>query len=394
MAATIEVVIDDRSAPEPAPAPGPPIPMPYPSPVLPPHWFGSGSPFPAPRLPPPKPPTPDEGDAAPLPVPGPTPPTPTPRPPVFPPPLPTPVPAPLPTPPVPPPVVATPVAMPAPPRPGLGSVSAFDRPLPVIIMGPRPLPVSMEGGAGAGPPAPKPVPPPKPEKPPEGWDTWLLRQTAMGAAGTATAVGGFANNRVMPAFQAAVGGATNALSALGPKGMAAAAAVDAVGKAAGAAVGMVNSFVNRGRELAAYSGRLSVASATADIRKINTDIYQADRLEKPLAKLIDLTSKIEAAVSRTLVPATEATVNGINWYIEAEAKRWVMMLEVLNKLPLIAGKLTDLIEDIKKILGGDDLATLDKMVEEWLNAPKGLKLPGALPVPPAVGLGKIPLVVP
>jgi hypothetical protein len=71
---------------------------------------------------------------------------------------------------------------------------------------------------------------------------------------------------------------------------------------------VTQAFLERGRELEAYNGRLAVANATADIRTLESDIKEADRIGPDLARLTDATSRSEKAMRDIWLPIKEAIV--------------------------------------------------------------------------------------
>lgn len=261
------------------------------------------------------------------------------------------------------------------PGPATSAVPAFDRPIAVIVMGPNPLPVTIVGdkgkgnGAGAGP-----------AKPPEGWGAWAFRNAGKTAGAAGVVASGAAANKAMPAFNTVIAGATMGLARLGPYGLAAAAAVGAAGASVVAFKGTVDAFVARGRELSGYNGNLAASSAIADVRKLVTDLREADKLGDLYAKLTEAHSKNEQAMSELLMWLKGPLIEFLTVSLNAANNSLVSILECVDKLTLhtVPG-LGDLIKDIKRILAGDDLGGLNKLVNEWLNAPRGIRVPAPVP---------------
>lgn len=284
--------------------------------------------------------------------------------------------------------IKPPTAMPVGPAPGTSSVPAFDRPQPVVVMGPKPLPVEVVGGLDAGGrnPAAKEAKGPKPESVAKGIQSGfnLAGQFARaeGAAGAA-----IARNGGVAALEAGAGAAGAALSRLGPYGMAAAAALQAGTSGVKAFTEVVEAFVARGRELSKYNAQLAMSSARADIRQIEANMGEANRIGPQLSKLIDAQSKAEASMQRLLEPIRGFIAEKLTESIDNGLKLLLGILEGINKLlPARFKALEDLIADIKKILSGGP-GDLDKLADAWIHAADGLAAP---PPVPAFGLPAVP----
>jgi hypothetical protein len=245
-----------------------------------------------------------------------------------------------------------------------------------------------------GGPAAKPTGMPKPKMEP-GWASRLFRNAGMAARGAGTAAAGAASNQGMPGFQVAVTGATNALSALGPKGQAAGAGIQAVAQAVTAFKTTIDAFVARGKELSGYSGSLSAASATAEVRKLVSDVREANKLGDQYAKLIDAQSKNEAILSELFTYIKGPIIEVVTRGLETANRTLVGILEGINKLTggLVPG-LKDLIADLKKILAGDPAADLDKLIADFLKPNIGMPIPPPVGMPPIGGGIGIPLAIP
>ena len=310
-----------------------------------------------------------------------------------------PTPLPVPTPPVPPrrPADDDSAAFtpPTPPRRSDDSsdfvpspVPAFDRPIPVVVMGPNPLPVTMAEGGGRGPAAPRE---PK-EKSEPGWVKFLFDRAASAARSTGVAAVGVAQNRAMPAVMEGLSAAASGLARLGPAGLAAAAGLTAVGTAAGAFVATVDAFVARGRELAGLNAQLAGASAYADVTRMMADIREANELGPQMAQLIENQAKTETTVRELLLPIKSFMLDVLNDGLETGLEILVSMLEAARDIaeaaragPGLLGKLSVMIARIRDIMEG---GAPDDLIGRWLNDLGGFVAPPApAAAPPARPFG-------
>lgn len=263
-----------------------------------------------------------------------------------------------------------PRARPVGPPEGLSSVPAFDRPQAVIVTGPRPLPVTIVGGMPGGAPAPK-------EKEAAGrplvgrvTDGFRLAgEMASGAGRTASAV---AQGSATAAFSGAVSVATAGLSRLGPYGAAAAAGLQAVSAGVTAFRDAVASFVARAKELGGYDGRIAGANAMAEVRRINSDMREANRLGDQLSKLVNAQSKSEAMWDEILLtikgPIIEALTGGLDIANQALAA----LVTLANKMTFGQIEWLDrLAQQMGKIIKGEPGDDLDKRIREFTDAPLG-----------------------
>ncbi len=364
MPAEIRITLDESAAPaEPPPSPGgePPVPWEFGAP----GWRGPTPPstMPFPRPPAPTPPADDDyhmpawdkapAPGAPVPVPKPTP---------------APVPPPLP----------------------LSRTPAFDRPQPVIVVGPKPLPVTMADGApgGARPAADRP---PKQE---DGWVKFIADRLASGVRSAGVAGVGVAQNRVTPALTEGIGAAAAGLARLGPAGAAAGAALKVLSVGIEATKATIDALVNRGRELAGFNAQLAGASATADVRKLQADMGEAQRIGPQLAKLIDTQSKTEATFQRLLEPIKGFLAEQLAGFMERSLKVTVGILEGIDKLTAgVVPGLSDLVKDVKKIMAGD-MGDFDRLADGWLRDAKNMLGPPPAPLPAGGAGGGPPIAVP
>jgi hypothetical protein len=341
MAATLEIVISEPGgAPAPGPVP-PPAPTPPPLPPAPlPAGFGSPAPVPAPPAPPR--PAPAAGDDD-LPYGEPI-----------------------------------PRGRPVPPLVG-GRTSAFDRPVPVVVMGPKPLPVQVVGGL----PGERPRREAGPEREPAdrlATGTGLRRVLEAAGAGAQLAGGvgvGVAHNS-FGALLSAVDGAAYMLRRAGPAGMVAAAGLQAAGSAATAFTRTVDALAARGRELAPFSSSLSASTARADVMRMQGDISEARRLGAQMGKMIELQQagnemlrefsiQVKIALLELLVPMARGLLESS-----------VSVTEFVHEtFPKYGG---DTLVALRKILGALDSPVGDEL-DKWLKVGEGFVPPPAAPLP-------------
>ena len=215
--------------------------------------------------------------------------------------------------PAPPPVPTGPAGGPV---PGLGLVSAFDRPVPVIIVGPHPLPVSME--KAKTPPASRAAH--HEELEPRNRARRFLEQAGYVAQRVGQVGAGLAKNDLMPAFSGAIDAAAGGLRMLGPVGMAAAAGLQAGAFAVKAFIQTVNAFVERGRELARFDARLAMASGLADVKRLQADIREAQKLGDGMSRLIEAQADAEVAIRELVLPIKQFIVESLADIMELVAR--------------------------------------------------------------------------
>jgi hypothetical protein len=290
-----------------------------------------------------------------------------------------------------------PYAPPMAPRAGGGSgggesdrVSAFDRPIAAIIMGPKPLPVAVVSGIPAGLGAGKSPAMPRPKKPEEGWGKFLFDRAANAAKSANVALPAAARNAGMPALSEAAGSAAAALGRLGPYGLAAGAALLAAGAGAKAFTDSVNAFVERGRELAGINGQLSAAATGADMLRMQSDYREADVLGDKLSAIIENQAKWEATFREIALPVKAFILDVLNDIMKGGMEVLIELLEiakdVADKLPLLAGaaaRIDGTLKKVKEIMEGgaavDGVGTWLKDLGKFVAPPPGR--PAPLPVP-------------
>jgi hypothetical protein len=160
--------------------------------------------------------------------------------------------------------------------------------------------------------------------------------------------------------------------------MAAAAAFQAAEKTVGALREAINSVVARAREIGNYDGRIAAANAMADVRKMQTDMREAQRLGDRYARVVDQQSKAEAILAELLNffkgPLMTMLANGI----EVSTRTLVGILQGIDQATahLVPG-LGELAANMKKILEGDPGIDMERLIKEALAAPIGVSFPTA-----------------
>jgi hypothetical protein len=138
-----------------------------------------------------------------------------------------------------------------------------------------------------------------------------LRQGS-GAGKAAAQIGGqLASSVGSAAGIEGIGGVISSVAALAAAAGPAAAIVAAFAMAGAAVYAFtktVNSFVERGQELAKYSAPLSAAGARSEIRDIMADIREANALGDDIARLTDAQSELWTDVRDLLLPIKRAIV--------------------------------------------------------------------------------------
>lgn len=83
-----------------------------------------------------------------------------------------------------------------------------------------------------------------------------------------------------------------------------------------AANAVVESFVERGRELAGYSAELAGADARAEVKSLLEDIKEANDLGPDLARMTDLQSELSAELREALLPLKKFAIEVLNKVME------------------------------------------------------------------------------
>lgn len=132
---------------------------------------------------------------------------------------------------------------------------------------------------------------------------------AIEGAGQAAAM--LAGNDHLGLFNAAVGGAAEVLGEIPIAGKVWAAELRLATAPVMAFTVAAKAFVDRGREIAAYSGHLSSANALTNVRSQLADINEAQRTGRAIARLTDANSRNETAIRDTMVPIKNLIANGL-----------------------------------------------------------------------------------
>lgn len=145
------------------------------------------------------------------------------------------------------------------------------------------------------------------------------KKSADDIRGTSEAIKGFGeqvvrlnSNDHLGAFQAGVSGTAKVLEGIPVVGQIAAAHVERFGTVVGTAAQVVDSFVQRGAELARFSGEISVSRAMADVRTTMGDIREADQLGPVIARLTDSQSEIQDILRELLLPVREVIAEAMS----------------------------------------------------------------------------------
>ena len=202
-----------------------------------------------------------------------------------------------------------------------------------------------------------------------------------------------AENRPGDALGTATDMAAKGLAMLGPAGMAAGAALSAVKMGAEAVSETIQAFVQRGRELAQYNGRLAGAVANTDVNNIMADIKEADRFGDKMATLIEKQNQLDLTMRELIAPVKEFLLNVLIKILDGILAAIQGILEVVNNWSLHRVG-SETLEEVKKIR---DMfkGTPDSDIAGWLAAGKGFRGPfpplGPEPIPAGIPLG-IPLI--
>jgi hypothetical protein len=280
-----------------------------------------------------------------------------------------------------------PAVPPKPPRPDFAAPGGV---VPVWIVGPLPLPVSGSGGGGG-----------KGGKKGEGDDEEkslyerlklaakvFVPGAVIGTAGDA--LSGIAKNELSPTIQGldrGVKAAAAGLAQLGTVGAVAGAGLNALSEAAQAARNVMRAFVERGRELAAYSGPLAAASARADVARLLADVREAQSpLGDQMARLIENEARVEIAVREGLAPLKLIMLQALNAVLDYTTKAaptlaaWSSIIPGVSLiLPWLAGRIVAGAGGPKP---GEDLLT--PILDEIAALPVGPVVPHRPPAPAAM----------
>lgn len=206
-------------------------------------------------------------------------------------------------------------------------------------------------------------------------------------ARTAATVGGkvvasVAKNSATGAFVEGLQGAAQAVEKFGVAGKATAEVLNTAAVAVQTFKVVVDSFAERARELEHLSPDIAASSARADIRRMNTDMTEANAIGPQLAKLIELQSKTEAIFSATMLPIKQWALENVNaflqWFMQTFADFVEGLNEGLKEAHLESKALASLVRRIRDIMEEKEG---DPPLDVILKAGLGFAAPGRPPVP-------------
>ena len=127
--------------------------------------------------------------------------------------------------------------------------------------------------------------------------------------GVGMAAENYARNQYSAAFSGIVDTFAEQLEKAGNEGKAIAGMLRLAASSVTAFTAVTNAFVERGKELAGYSGPLAAAGARASIREIQADIREAEKLGPGLAEMTDKQNTVWMQMREWLLPWKEAHIN-------------------------------------------------------------------------------------
>jgi hypothetical protein len=286
----------------------------------------------------------------------------------------------------------------SPPPPSLPAGIGFPVPLPVVIAGPLPLPVTGDFGSGSGSGSDRDKKPKDKESESSWWSSQQLTKTFRGAGSAMDSAGYIGESVAQNRAGAALGEATNlaikGLSALGPEGMAAGAALGAVKAGVQAFSDTVDAFVQRGRELSGYNGQLAATVAVTDVQKQLADMREADRLGPQMATLIEKQTQLDLTFRELLAPVKDFLLNVLIRMMDGILEGITAIAKGIDELT--AGKIGhETLEELRKIR---DMfkGSPDADIAGWLAAGAHFRAPfppfGPDPRPVEIPLG-LPIIV-
>ena len=173
-----------------------------------------------------------------------------------------------------------------------------------------------------------------------------------------------ARNDYMGAFTKSVDAAGDSLKKIPVVGEPAAAALGAVVQPIKSFGEVVDSFVQRGREIGMYNGQLAQANAMADVRSLMGDIREANTVGPEMARLTEAQSKIWDDLRRVLDPIkkviAEVLANFLEWL-----EPWVR-----NELPKI---MIQIAESLVGVTAAFNRFTNFQFTKETLKVVEALK---------------------
>ena len=142
--------------------------------------------------------------------------------------------------------------------------------------------------------------------------TMAIRSIRGVVSGAGTAAEQFARNQYGAAFGTVVETFAEQLEKAGNEGKAIAGMLRLATSSVTAFTAVTNAFVERGKELAGYSGKLAAAEARASIAETFADIREAEKLGPALAELTDRQTQIWVQMREFFLPMKEALINSFS----------------------------------------------------------------------------------
>ncbi|VTT96566.1 unnamed protein product [Gemmataceae bacterium] len=200
-----------------------------------------------------------------------------------------------------------------------------------------------------------------------------------------------AKNNATGVFVEGLQGAASAVEKFGVAGKATAEVLTTAAAAVQTFKVVVDAFAERARELEFLSPDIAGASARADVRRLNTDMNEAEAIGPQLAKLLENQSKMEAIFSATLLPIKEWALETLNNVMMRLMEMFADGLECLNMIldKVSRGTLTSeaIAKTVARIRGileeKDPESPLDNLLKAGMGfvAPGRPAAPGAAPDP-------------
>ena len=151
-----------------------------------------------------------------------------------------------------------------------------------------------------------------------------------------------ASNNYMRAFNRDVDAASESLGKIPIVGQVYSAALQLAVEPIRDFTGVVNSFVERGKQLAAYSPDLALSGAKVEIRDLLADIREADTLGPGMARLQDAQDKAWNEMREILLPLKK-------WIVETLASIMETLVADIKEGRVQVVALVDLIKEISKL---------------------------------------------
>lgn len=136
----------------------------------------------------------------------------------------------------------------------------------------------------------------------------------------------------------------------------------------------VNAFVKRGQELQGLNASLAAANAQADVRRLMSDIHEAERTGESIGRLIDAQSQIESDFREIMLPLKELIAEVLASVTEGVAETTSLLKEVKPLLQISADAAKFIIK-----LDSAGLLTVLKLLNWVLDSSWIRRLAGAPP---------------